>query len=134
MANAMYGKGRGHFLTGDINWTSDNIKVLLASTSYTPSINADEHLSDIPGGAIVATSANLASKTATLGTADAADITFTAVSGSQVSYIVIYKDTGTSSTSDLILLIDTATNLPVTPNGGDITVQWDNGSNKILTL
>lgn len=134
MANAMYGKGRQHFANADISWGSDNIKFVFASTTYTPSINVDEFKSDIAGGAIVATSGNLASKTNVLGTVDAADVTVTAVSGSQISYVVIYKDTGTGSTSPLILLIDTATNLPVTPNGGDITVQWDNGSNKIFTL
>jgi hypothetical protein len=34
----------------------------------------------------------------------------------------------------LIARIDTATGLPVTPNGGDITVQWDAGADKIFTL
>ena len=130
----MFGLGRQHFANGDISWPSANIKFVFASTTYTPSINTDEFLSDVPGGAVVATSGNLASKTNVLGTVDAADVTVTAVSGSQISYVVIYKDTGTGSTSPLILLIDTATNLPVTPNGGDITVQWDNGSNKIFTL
>ena len=134
MANAIYGKGRQHFANADISWGSANIKILFASTSYTPTINTDEFVSDIAGGAIVARSGNLASKTNVLGTVDAADITVTAVSGSQISYVVIYKDTGTDATSPLILLIDTATNLPVTPNGGDITVQWDNGTNKIFTL
>jgi hypothetical protein len=38
---------------------------------------------------------------------------------------VIYKHTGTESTSTLIAYIDSGTNLPVTPNGGDITVQWN---------
>lgn len=135
MANAMYTLGREHFLKGDISWNSNNIKAnLLAGASYTPNLATDEHLSDIPGGAIVATSANLASKTTTGGTANAANITFTAVSGAQITYVGVYQDTGTPSTSDLIILIDTATNLPLTPNGGDITVQWDTGANKIFTL
>jgi hypothetical protein len=91
-------------------------------------------LNVIPGGAIVATSGNLSSVTITGGTANAANVTFSSVTGAQCSYIGMYKDTGTSSTSPLILLLDTATNLPVTPNGGDITVQWDTGTNKIFTL
>ena len=33
--------------------------------------------------------------------------------------IVIYKDTGTEATSPLLAMIDTATGLPITPNGGD---------------
>ena len=33
-----------------------------------------------------------------------------------------------------INFIDTATGLPITPNGGDIIVTWDNGANKIFKL
>jgi hypothetical protein len=58
----------------------------------------------------------------------------TAVSGSQITQFVIYRDTGTESTSQLIAYFDTATNLPIQPNGGDITVQWDTGSSKIYKL
>ena len=48
--------------------------------------------------------------------------------------IIIYKDTGTEATSPLIAMIDTATGLPITPNGGDIIVTWDNGVNKIFKV
>ena len=134
MSNALYDKGRQAFLEGSIAWLTDNIKAVLVTSGYTPSTGTDQFLSDVPGGDRVATSGNLASKTSTSGVADAADLTFTAVSGSAVAYVVLYKDTGTAGTSPLILIIDTATNLPVTPNGGDITVQWDNGANKIFKL
>lgn len=135
MANALYGKGRQKFLEGSIAWLTDNIKIVLVDTSlYTISINVDEFLSDIASGARVATSSNLGSKTSTLGVADAADVTFSAVSGAACALIVGYKDTGSAATSPLIFAIDTATGLPVTPNGGDITVQWDNGANKIFKL
>jgi hypothetical protein len=135
MANSMYLLGRGHFGNGDISWGSANIKcALLAGASYTPNLATNEFLSDVPGGAIVATSGNLASKTNVGGTLNAAAITFSSVSGAQCTYVLIYKDTGTGSTSPLIALIDTATNLPITPNGGDITVQWAGSPNYILTL
>jgi type IV secretory pathway VirB2 component (pilin) len=86
------------------------------------------------GPAIVATSGNLASKTSTNGVADAADITFTAVTGDVSEALVIYKDTGVAATSPLLAFIDTATGLPVTPNGGNINVVFDNGTNKIFKL
>ena len=47
---------------------------------------------------------------------------------------MIYVDTGTEATSPLIAYIDTATGLPITPNGGDIIVTWDNGTNKIFKV
>ena len=34
----------------------------------------------------------------------------------------------------VIAYIDTGTNIPIVPNGGDVTVAWDNGANKIFTL
>lgn len=138
MTNTLYDKGRESFLSQNpaIDWDTDNVKAALVR-SYTFSA-AHQYLSDITGGGggtIVATSANLASKTVTSGVADAADITWTAVAtGAACAHIVIYKDTGTSSTSPLIGCIDTATGLPVTPNGGDITLGWDNGANKIFKL
>lgn len=134
MASALYGKGREKFLNGDIDWAADDIKVCLIDTgTYSVSIDTHEFHSDLSG--IVATSANLGSKTSTLGVADAADVVFTAVSGSSVEAIVIWKDTGVSGTSPLIAYIDSASaGLPVTPNGGNITITWDSGANKIFKL
>jgi|SRR3954467_12943467 len=135
MANALYDKGREKFLTGAVSWSSDNIKVVLVDNAdYTVNLSTHEFLSDVASGGRVATSANLSSKTTTAGVADAADVTFTAVTGDQSESLVIYKDTGSAATSPLIAYIDTATGLPVTPNGADITVTWDNGSNKIFKL
>jgi len=133
LANALYDKGRQKFLEGGIAVLTDTIKVALATSSYTPNLSTDEFLSDL-GATTVGTAQTLGSKTSTAGVFDAADITYTALSGSAVSYIVIYKDTGSSATSPLIALIDTATGMPFTPSGGNVSVVWDNGSNKIFKL
>lgn len=137
MANTLYDKGRERFLVGQFNWQTDTLKVLLVDTgAYTPNFGTHEFLSDIPTSARVGTSTGvvLTSKTTSGGAADAADITFSSVSGPSIEALVIYKDTGTESTSPLIAYIDTATGLPITPNGGDIIVTWDNGANKIFKL
>lgn len=135
MANALYDLARQKFLNADIDWTADDIKVVLVDAAdYTVNLATHEFLSDVPGGARVATSGNLASKTSTAGVADAADVTLTAVTGDPSEALVIYKDTGSAATSPLIAYIDTATGLPVTPNGGDITIAWDNGANRIFKL
>jgi hypothetical protein len=68
------------------------------------------------------------------GAFDAADVTFTTVTGDPSEALVIWKDTSNEATSPLIMYIDTATGLGVTPNGGDITVTWDNGANKIFKI
>ena len=136
MANRPYLQGLYHYANGDLAWGSDNVKVALCSSSYTPNTaaGADEFLNVIPGGAIVATSGNLGSKTNVGGTLDAANLVFSSVSGSTVTQFAMYNDTGTSSTSQLQFLWDTATNLPVVPNGGNITIQWAGSPNYIATL
>lgn len=126
MANGLYANAKQLFLQADIDWAADDIKCVLVDTAtYTVNLSTDNYLDDISAGERVATSGNLASKTTTGGVADAADVTFSAVTGDQSEALVIYKDTGVESTSALIAYIDTATGLPVTPNGGDITVQWN---------
>lgn len=135
MADALYGLGRQKILEGSIAMLTDNIKVVLVDLAdYTLAIDTHDFLDDIPAGARVATSGNMASKTSTLGVFDAANITYSSVSGDVSEALVIYKDTGTASTSPLIAYIDSATGLPVTPNGGDITITWDAGANKIFKL
>lgn len=135
MANALYDTGRNAFLKGEVAWLTDNIKeVLVDLADYTPSLSTHQFLSDIPSIGRVATSANLASKTATAGVADAADPVFVGATGDQAEAIVGYKDTGTAGTSQLLYYIDTATGLPVTPNTGDINHVFDNGTNRIFKL
>jgi len=133
VANALYGKGRQKFLEGAIAWVTDDIKISFVDSGvYTLSIDVDEFYDDI--ASTIADSGNLTGKTSTLGVADATDETIGSVSGNEFEYIVIWKDTGTPSTSPLIACIDTATGLPCTPNGGDIIVQWDSGSDRIFKL
>ena len=135
MANALYDLGRESFLKGEISWNTDNIKAVLVDTAlYTPNLATNQFLSDIPVGARVATSSNLTSKTTAAGVADADDVVFPSVSGATVEAVVLYQDTGTASTSRLIGYIDAATGLPVTPSGGNVTVVWDSGANRIFKL
>lgn len=137
MANALFDKARESFLSQNpgLDWDTDTIKVILVDHGTdTPVPATDQFESDIAAGARVAISGALASKTVAAGVADAADVTLTAVTGASVESLVPFKDTGSAATSPLIAFIDTATGLPVTPNGGDITIQWDNGANKIFKL
>lgn len=135
MANALFDKGREGFMTGAVNMSADDIRVILVDTgTYTVNLSTHDFLDDVPGGSRISVSGALASKTVTNGIFDAADVTFTAVTGVNAEALIIYKHTGTESTSRLIAYIDTATGLPVLPNGGNITVTWDNGTNKIFKL
>ncbi len=92
-----------------------------SGTCYAVNLSVIDFLDDIDAGARIATSGNLASKTTTAGVFDYTDVTFTGVSGSAAQAVFAYDDTpGTEATKYLIAIDDQATNLPVTPNGGDI--------------
>ena len=135
MANTLFSNARQMFLEAQINWLTDTIKCILVDAgSYTVQVDTHKVLSDISSSARIAGPVTLTAKTTVGGAADAADCTFTSVSGASIEAIVIYKDTGTESTSPLIAWIDTATGLPITPNGGDIIVTWDNGTNRIFRV
>jgi hypothetical protein len=135
MANALYDRGRQGFLAADIDWDGDNIRLILIDEGVdVPDLANDEDLADRATAARISTSGNFTAKTVTDGVADAADITMTAVTGSTVESIDIYQHTGVEGTSLMIANIDTATGLVLTPNGGDVTVQWDAGANRIFKL
>lgn len=135
MANALYDHGREGFLDGSIDWDTDTIKLMLIDEDDdAPNLATDEDLADRTEGAIVATSDAFTNKTVAAGVADADDVTLDSVSGDQAESIDIFQDTGSAATSRLIANIDTGTGLPVTPNGGDITITWDSGSNRIFKL
>lgn len=135
MANSLYDRGRQGFLAADIDWDANDIRlILIDEADDTIDLAVDEYLADRAVAARVATSSSFGSKTTTAGVADAADVTLSSVTGDVSESVDIYQHTGTESTSLLIANIDTATGLPVTPNGGNITVQWDSGSNRIFKL
>lgn len=125
MASAIYPIAKKAFLDGDIDLLTDNIRAVLIDTGTYTYNAAHDFYNDLTG--VVGTESGLfASKTTTGGTFDAADITFTAVTGSTAEAIVIFKDTGNAATDNLIAYIDSASSgLPVTPNGGDINVVWN---------
>lgn len=126
MANAVYPKymeaviqaSSGSSLTGTLK------AVLIDTADYTYNA-AHDFYDDVSAGA-VGTPGTIGSKTYTNGLLDGADVTFTAVTGDPCEAIIIFLDTGVAGTSRLVAYLDTGvTGLPVTPNGGDISITWN---------
>lgn len=84
---------------GNGNYTSGGVAVNMG-------ISAAGDMWEDFDGAVIGTPATLASKTVAGGVADAADVTFTAVTGNSVEALAIFKDTGTPSTSRMIAFLD----------------------------
>jgi hypothetical protein len=125
MANALYPKAKEKFLDALIDMPTDTIKIALIDTGVYTYSSTDEFFS-AASSAVIGTAATLASKTITNGVFDAADVTFTSVTGASVEALILYKDTGSAATSPLIMYLDVAASgLPVTPNGNNIDVQFN---------
>jgi hypothetical protein len=127
MPNALYPKWKEQLLqfTANNNMSSGTVRVALIDTGvYTYS--ATHQFYSSASSAAVGTPQTIGTKTFVDGIFDGADVTFTAVSGASVEALIIYIDTGSAATSPLVAFIDTGvTGLPVTPNGGDISITWN---------
>lgn len=125
MPTGLYDLARQAFLNADIDWTADTIRcVFIDAADYAVDLVTHQFLSSVPAGARVGTPQVLAGKTSTAGTADANDVVFAGLAGDQSEAILIYQDTGVEATSRLIAYIDVGINLPVTPGGANVTVEW----------
>lgn len=121
MASQLYPQGGAHLLgkATKVDLVADNIKILFYAGSYN---GVHEFVSDLTGASIIARSGNLAGKTTTNGVFDANDLTVTAVTGSAFTHVILYKDTGTDSTSPLIAIFDVTS---FTPTGADVAVVFN---------
>lgn len=131
MANAIYDlfkqelmKGTANNLLNSAEGTTGVYVALVDTGTYTFS-QSHQFYSSLSG--IVGTDQEITAKTQTAGVFDGSDVTFPSVTGATAEALVIYrKNAGANTTWPLIAYIDTGvTNLPVTPNGGNITITWN---------
>ena len=134
MPNGLYKSYREQLLEGVLTLSTEALDVaLIDEGGANPALETHDFYDDIVAGEIARFS-DLTSKTVTDGIFDAADVTFTTVSGNTVEDFTIFEDDTTDGTSSLIVNFDTATGLPLTPNGADVTLQFDGGANKIFAF
>lgn len=141
MANAIYPIYKTALGTAGANTSLDQndatngpFCALLDTGTYTYSA-AHDFYNDLSG--IVGTDQRIVAPTfgtVSQGTFDGDNLTYSAVSGASVEALGIYrKNSGANTTWRLVIYIDASvTGLPVTPNGGDITVTWN--ASGIFTL
>lgn len=134
MANALVTSFRNGILGAHatrVDLDADTISAMFIDGAVDTPVVGDDFLDDVASGSRVpalGSAPSLGTKTiGSVGTGvfDAADTTFTALTGAQSEYLILFKNTGNHATSDMIAIWDTATGLPLTPNGGDVTVTWN---------
>lgn len=109
------------------------LKAMFVDHADDTPLAADNFIDDILSAARVPAIAScpvLASKTVGsvgVGIFDAADTVFTALTGDASESLELFEDSGSEATSDTIARWDTATGLPLTPNGANVTVSWAAG-------
>lgn len=126
MANAIYPLYKQALLdaSANVDLNDGTVKVALIDTGTYTYNAADEFYSSVSG--VVGTPQTINNTTVTNGLFDGDNVTYTAVTGNSAEALLIYIDTGSAATSRLVAWIDTSvTGLPVTPNGGDISVSWN---------
>lgn len=137
MANFIYKKAKQSILNGEINFTSNNLKLLIIDKNYyTPDETVDQYVSDIPANAIKKRSNTIQNVTNLFGTIDANDLSIADYSGEYFDAVVLFTAGNSDSDSKLIFFIDVSTGIPfngfnsITP----ITIIWSDSNNKILSI
>lgn len=129
MADALYRNYKallwGGGVHGAVDWDGDTIRVTLTDHGTdTPVPGTDQDYADIVAGDVGTpqTLTAVTIDTVAEGTVDAGNPVWTSLTGASVESYTYYKWSGVNSTSALLIYIDSATGLPLTPNGGNVTL------------
>lgn len=132
MASVLYNAGRTALVNGGVDWDTHTIKVALVTSSYTPDVDTHENYDDLTnevangngyttGGATLGSASIAADNTANRAKLDGADVSWTSATITARA-AVIYRDTGTPSTSTLIAYVDFGEDK--TSSGGTFLITW----------
>lgn len=125
MANTIYPLYKQALIDGDtlVDLNDLTVKVALVDTGAYTYSGAHQFLTSLTG--VIGTAQTIANTTVNNGLFDGDNVTYTSVTGNSAEALVIYIDSTVAATSRLVAYIDSGvTGLPVTPNGGDITITW----------
>lgn len=132
MASLIYNSAKKKLMDGSIDLDSDTIKAALVTSSYTPDIDAHDFFDDITnevsGTGYTAGGITLTNKSITVDNTndravfDADDISW-AASTITARRVIIYKSTGTASTSPVIAVVDLGTDQ--SSSASTLKIQWD---------
>lgn len=132
MADVIYNAFKKNIMNGSIDFDTDTMKVALVTSSYTPDQDThdmfDDITNEVSGTGYTAGGATLANKTVTQdntdneGVFDADDVTWSS-STITARGAVLYKSTGTASTSPLICYFDFTSDKIST--SGNFVISWN---------
>lgn len=132
MADVIYNSFKRDIMNGGIDLDTDTIKVALVTSTYTPDQDVHDNFDDVTnevsgsgytaGGATLASAAVTVDNTDNEGVFDAADTSWT-TSTITARGAVVYKSTGTASTSKLICYFDFVSDKA--SSAGTFAISWN---------
>jgi hypothetical protein len=134
MASFVYDSAREKFLTGDLSWTRDDIRVAILKNigttnnpiKYIANESAQENhksLADLPIDNLVSTAGIIYNKTFAKGIAGGDAVIFNEIpAGIELTSVVIYKRGLTNLQSFLIAHLDVQL---ITDSTQQVTIQWN---------
>jgi hypothetical protein len=140
MADVIVNSFKVKIMNGGIDLDTDTIKVMLLTSSHSQDQDNHEFIDDVSsnevsgtgytaGGATLGGASITQDNTNNRGVFDANDVTWSS-STITARYAVIYKDTGTPSTSPIVAILDFSENKA--SSSGNFTIQWH--ANGVLLL
>lgn len=138
MSTFLYAPTKFAILHGDFDLQAADLRVIPVTALYTPNATTHDFLDDVGAGARAAPAVALANEAFTISNGkvvfDADDVTFTAVpAGAPIIGYVVYAHTGVEATSRLVGFFDNLSNLPLTPDGRDVSITWSATSDRIFS-
>lgn len=141
MVNEAYNILKKESADGNIDWVSDDMKVMLVSGSVTfdgteldmTVVSALEVVGTgyTAGGASIASLVVTQNNSLSAGHVDGTDLTFTALDAGTIAAAVIYRSAG-SPANIPCLYLSSGGDFPITTNGGDVTLNWNATSGILL--
>lgn len=134
--NRWYPKALEAFANKQLDWDTDDIRVVLIKSAYTFD-EADAFVADLVahdnGRSGTVTGRTILDG----GVLDANDVAVIATAAIESSALVLFVHTGNDATAQLLIYIDDVDDdaLPTTPEAAQaIVIVWDNGAGRIATL
>lgn len=134
MASKAYGQFVSKALNKEVDWDTDDIRVMLVSSTYSPNQDTHDYIDDVQtfevsgtgytaGGIALTSKTNTYDPSSNTVVLDAADVTWVN-STITARYAVIYNNTGASSAAKpLIAYADFVSDQSST--AGNFTITWD---------
>jgi len=130
MASGMFDNGRNRFARGETIWKASGGSSMygnLIDTGVTvPSLSSHTAMTSLRSAVVGSDTALTGMADPAAGVCDASDLVFSSVTGNSVEGVVLWHEVSAADASRFLILWVEFT--AVTPNGGNITIQWDNTS------